>query len=80
MKILVRLPNWLGDMVMSVAFVRQLVATYPSAEIHVIVKKGLEELLIFFPHISGSIVFNKQDYPGLLGAWKFGKEIGHKQR
>ena len=79
MKILVRLPNWLGDMVMSVAFVRQLAKTYPGAEIHVIVKKGLEELLPFFPHISGTFVFNKQDYPGLQGAWKFGKEISRKQ-
>jgi ADP-heptose:LPS heptosyltransferase len=31
-KILVRLPNWLGDMVMAVGFMQQLEAVYPAAQ------------------------------------------------
>ena len=51
MKILVRLPNWLGDMVMSVGFLNELYKQYPGAEISVVAKKGIHELLPFFPPI-----------------------------
>lgn len=75
MKILVRLPNWLGDMVMSVGFIDQLHQFYPDAEISVIAKKGIHELLPFFPHIKHSFVFDKREYKGMKGVWKFGKAI-----
>jgi ADP-heptose:LPS heptosyltransferase len=39
MKILIRLPNWLGDMVMSTAFIGAVQRVYPGAQIDVIVKK-----------------------------------------
>ncbi|HZG24663.1 MAG TPA: hypothetical protein VEZ17_08795 [Chitinophagaceae bacterium] len=41
MNILVRLPNWLGDMVMSLGFINALKQTYPAAAISVIAKKEL---------------------------------------
>jgi heptosyltransferase II len=75
MKILVRLPNWLGDMVMSTAFISQLRLSYPAAEIHVIVKKGLHPLADFFPGVNEKHVFSKANYPGLKGAYKFGKQL-----
>jgi len=75
MKILVRLPNWLGDMVMSSAFIRQLSLCYPGAEIHVIAKEGLHPLLDFFPAIQGKYIFSKGKYPGLKGAYKFGRYL-----
>lgn len=80
MKILVRLPNWLGDMVMSVAFLKQLSALYPDAEIYVVVKKGLEELLPFFPRATGVFLFSKKEYSGIGGVWKFGREIRQQQK
>jgi lipopolysaccharide heptosyltransferase II len=76
MKILVRLPNWLGDMVMSTAFVQALQTEYPSAEIDVIVKKGLEPLIDFIPGIGKSYIFNKEEWKGLRGAYHFGRKIG----
>ncbi|HTM93485.1 MAG TPA: glycosyltransferase family 9 protein, partial [Flavisolibacter sp.] len=78
MKILVRLPNWLGDMVMSVGFMNQLPHFFPGAEISVIAKKGIHELLSFFPETQHQFVFSKEDFKGVKGLLKFGKQI--KQR
>jgi heptosyltransferase II len=75
MKILVRLPNWLGDMVMASAFIDQLSRYFPGSEISVIAKKGIHELLDFFPTVNERYVFNKEEYKGLTGLWKFGKRL-----
>jgi len=74
MKILIRLPNWLGDVVMSTAFVAAVKEYYPAAEIHVIIKKelsGIAEL------ISGITIypFSKQEYKALSGVYRFGKSL-----
>lgn len=75
MKILVRLPNWLGDMVMSVALMRQLPHFFPGARVSVIAKKGIHDLLPFFPALEHRFIFDKQEYKGIKGLVKFGKEI-----
>jgi heptosyltransferase II len=80
MKILVRLPNWLGDMVMSVAFMKQLDEVYPGAEISVIIKEGLQSLLSFFPETKHQFIFSKMEYKGLQGAYRFGKIIAAKKK
>ncbi len=76
MKILIRLPNWLGDLVMSTAFVRALEEAYPTAAIEVIIKKGIDPVVDYLPGIQKKWVFSKEEYPGLKGAWKFGKMVG----
>jgi len=75
MKILVRLPNWLGDMVMSVGFLNQLPHFFPGAEVSVIAKKGIHELLSFFPPAKHQFVFSKDEYKGVKGLVKFGNKI-----
>lgn len=75
MKILVRLPNWLGDMVMSVGAINQLSYFFPGAEVSVIAKKGIHELLEFFPKINHRFIYSKEEYRGLKGIWKFGRKI-----
>ncbi|MCU7548958.1 glycosyltransferase family 9 protein [Chitinophagaceae bacterium LB-8] len=75
MKILVRLPNWLGDLVMSTGFIHQLQQFYPGASISVIAKKGIHDLLQYFPSFEHQFIFNKNEYKGIKGLWKFGKEI-----
>lgn len=75
MKILVRLPNWLGDMVMSVGFLNQLPLSFPGAEISVIAKKGIHELLAFFPEIKRKFIFSKDDFKGVKGLVQFGNQI-----
>lgn len=80
MNILVRLPNWLGDMVMSAAFMAALRSQFPNAEIDVIVKKSLADLAELIPDINEIYTFSKQEYPGLQGNRKFGKMIGTKKQ
>jgi ADP-heptose:LPS heptosyltransferase len=75
MKILVRLPNWLGDMVMSVGVINSLPVFFPGAAISVIAKKGIHELLPFFPPTHAQYVFSKKEYPGPIGLRNFGREI-----
>src|SRR5215203_2268941 len=79
MKILVRLPNWLGDMVMSAGFINQLPHFFPGASISVIAKKGIHDLLPFFPPTEHQFVFNREDYKGFSGLWKMGREIRRKE-
>lgn len=75
MNILIRLPNWLGDMVMSAAFVQAVKEYYPEATIDLIVKKGLDPLTDIFPSHGRNYIFSKQDYKGIAGLWKFGRSI-----
>lgn len=75
MNILVRLPNWLGDMIMSIAFINALKQAYPDAEISVIAKKGIHALLDFFPATKHRFVFSKENYSGITGAWRFGRHM-----
>ena len=78
--ILIRLPNWLGDMVMSAAFVQAVKDEYPGAVIDLVAKKGIDTLLDFFPAHHDRFVFSKSQYPGLKGAWAFGRSIKAKKR
>lgn len=76
MRILIRLPNWLGDLVMSTAFVRALSEALPNAEIDVIIKKGIDTVVDYLPGIHKKWVFSKDEYPGIKGAWRYGKMVG----
>ncbi|MCP9750782.1 glycosyltransferase family 9 protein [Ferruginibacter sp. HRS2-29] len=78
--ILIRLPNWLGDMVMSTAFVHAVKEAYPGATIDLIAKKGVDFLLDYFPDHGHRYIFSKDEYKGLSGALKFGKKIKARKR
>jgi len=80
MNILVRLPNWLGDMVMSIPFLEQLKLEYPGASISVIAKKELQPLLEYFPTVNEKFAFSKADHPGMTGVYRFGKQISHQKK
>lgn len=79
MKILVRLPNWLGDMVMSVGFIHQIPHFFPGAEVSVIAKKGIHELLAFFPELKHKFIFSKEEFKGMKGLLQFGNKIKQTQ-
>ncbi len=79
-RILVRLPNWLGDVVMSLPFLHELKANFPGCELGLIVKKGLDGMdKTFFPEGAQFFVFSKKEYKGLRGAWRFGRLLGEAQ-
>lgn len=75
MNILIRLPNWLGDMVMSTAFVQAVQQQYPHAQVDLVAKKGIDFLLDYFPAHGQRYIFSKDKYPGIRGARRFGKMI-----
>jgi len=74
-KILVRTPNWLGDLVMSHAFFKQLQLQFPQAEIHAIAKENLTGLMPLFTMVKKHVVFDKNKYKGLFGLRKFAKQL-----
>ncbi|RCH56570.1 hypothetical protein DJ568_01545 [Mucilaginibacter hurinus] len=75
MKILIRLPNWLGDVVMSTAFTAAVRERYPNALIDVIIKKELGSIASLIPGINHIHLFSKKEYNGLTGAYAFGKTL-----
>jgi lipopolysaccharide heptosyltransferase II len=75
MKILIRLPNWLGDVVMSTAFVGAVRQSYPEALIDVIIKKELGGIASLIPGVNEVHLFSKQEFPGLTGVYQFGKTL-----
>jgi heptosyltransferase II len=79
-KILIRLPNWLGDMVMATAFIQAVHETFPNATIDLITKKGIDFLLDYFPVHRHRFIFSKEAYKGSSGVRKFGAEISNKEK
>lgn len=79
MNILIRLPNWLGDMVMSTAFVQAVKNEYPHATIDLVAKKGIDFLLGHFPPHGQAFIFSKEEHKGLGGLRRFGKMIAAKK-
>jgi len=49
LKILVRFPNWLGDVVFARGFLKALAEKYPEAKVHILIKKNLKELVWDYP-------------------------------
>lgn len=80
MNILIRLPNWLGDMVMSTAFVQAVKNHFPDATVDLIAKKGIDFLLDYFPAHEQRFIFSKEEYKGIAGARKFGKMIRKQKK
>jgi heptosyltransferase II len=63
-----------------VAFLNELYRQHPQAEISVIAKRGIHELLPFFPPIKHSFVFDKAEYKGMKGLVEFGKTIKRTEK
>lgn len=63
-KILVRMPNWIGDLVMATPVLEDLKAAYPSAEITAMCRSPLAELLKYNPFLDEIYSFEKG--PGIF--------------
>lgn len=65
--ILVRTPNWLGDLLMSTVFLQALLARFPEVPVDLIVRKGFE--LLPLPHRGRILPYDKAAQPpGRFGA------------
>jgi lipopolysaccharide heptosyltransferase II len=78
--IIIRLPNWLGDLVMSTAFLKAVQLQYPHAQIDLVTKKGIDFLLDYFPPHGRRFIFDKVVYKGIKGAWRFGRILRKQQK
>ena len=68
--IVVRTPNWLGDLLVSTSFLRALMSRFPEARVDLIVRQGFQTLPL--PHRGEVIPYDKHSVaPG-----RFGKAIG----
>ena len=74
-RILIRFPNWLGDLVMSVGFWRKLKEAFPNAKFYAIVKEEIGELLPLFGEFERIFLFSKEKYKGVMGIFRFSREI-----
>lgn len=79
MKILIRLPNWLGDVVMSTAFISTIKQLYPDVQVDVIIKEELGSIASLIPGLNQIHLFSKQEYQGLQGVYRFGKGLQSEQ-
>jgi heptosyltransferase II len=75
MKILVRAPNWLGDLVMSLGFFDRLRQAFPGAEIHLVIKDTLADLAALSVDTRTIHRFSRATNRGLIGAAAFGRAV-----
>jgi lipopolysaccharide heptosyltransferase II len=75
LKILIRFPNWLGDLVMSIGFYNKLKEAFNTAKIYAISKSSISELLKLFGNFEKIYEFSKEKYNGIFGIYKFSREI-----
>jgi lipopolysaccharide heptosyltransferase II len=68
-KILIRTPNWLGDLMMSTAFIRVVLERYPHSSVDLVVKKGFENIPL--PQRGNILPFDKES----MSAFRFGKTL-----
>lgn len=57
--ILIRMPNWLGDMVMATPIIADLRKKWPQATITAMASKGLASLLVGNPHLNEIFTFSR---------------------
>lgn len=60
-KILIRVPNWIGDAVMSTGFIESCKKAHPDASISVMAHQRVAELFEANPHVSDIIAFNREE-------------------
>lgn len=76
MKILVAQTIFLGDLILTLPLIQQLKKSFPSAEIDVLVLKGLENVLHNNPNISTILTYDKVgNERGIRGICKIAKRL-----
>ncbi|MBT4525470.1 MAG: lipopolysaccharide heptosyltransferase II [Deltaproteobacteria bacterium] len=68
-KILIRTPNWLGDLMMSTAFIQALLERNKDAQVDLIVRKGFESIPL--PQRGRTIAYDKKQ----VSLFQFAREI-----
>ena len=61
MKIIIRVPNWIGDSIMSLPAIQSVKKNFPDAEIWVGVRKWLKDIFFNHEYIDGIIPLLKEN-------------------
>ena len=64
---------------MATSFLTALRDRFPESAIDVIISKGIEGLKNFMPYVNHFYLFSKATYPGLIGNYKFGREMARQK-
>ena len=79
MNILVRVPNWLGDAVMSLPFIESLTVHWPEVSLDIIASPGVADVFRHHCAVSRVHLFEKKKARGMGGMLKFGRQIGNQR-
>ena len=79
-KILVRMPNWLGDVVMATPLLRTLKQSQPRAHLAVLVLPSGAQVLEGLSGIDEVILYRRKDeHAGLSGMWRLAKDLRRRR-
>lgn len=75
-RILVRMPNWLGDVVMATPLLRTLREAYPRAQLDILVQPGGAFVLQGVPFVDDVILYRRKgEHAGLSGMRRMAAEL-----
>jgi len=74
-KILVRVPNWIGDAVMCLPALESLKALYPSSEIFLLAKPSVVPVFENSPALAGFILVEGGRHSGFFGTLRLSREL-----
>src|SRR5574341_1671221 len=75
-RLLVRGPNWLGDAVMCEPALRGLRRLFPDADISLLVKPPVAELLLGHPAVNKTVIYDEKGrHAGLSGKWALARQL-----
>ena len=79
-RILILSPNWLGDAVMCEPALRGLRRLFPDADISLLVKPAVAELLLGHPAVNQIMVYDEKGrHAGLSGKWALASQLRRQQ-
>ncbi|NGX54313.1 MAG: ADP-heptose--LPS heptosyltransferase 2, partial [Chlamydiae bacterium] len=73
MKLVIRMPNWLGDLVMATPILRDVRQKYPKAHITAMCQSNVAPLLHANPHLDGVLAFSHADKSQAIKALRKGR-------
>ncbi|MFM8551126.1 MAG: lipopolysaccharide heptosyltransferase II [Nitrospiraceae bacterium] len=79
-RLLVRGPNWIGDAVMCEPALSAVRGLFPDAELTLLVKPTIAELLANHPALDHVLVYeDRKQHAGLMGKWALAEELRRRR-
>ena len=79
-RLLVRGPNWIGDAVMCEPALSAVRGLFPEAEVTLLVKPTIAELLAHHPAVDHALVYeDRRKHAGLAGKWALADELRRRR-